>query len=79
MSETPYLEKGKKARIEGVVYCLTHTTVHGDTTDPYDYGYASCLTEASATGRGTGVTKAQVHRTLFVGLRKGDVDEDLVD
>lgn len=73
---TTYLEKSKTVRVEGKVYCLTHTTVHDDTLDPYDYGYKSCLTEATGDGTGAGVTKAQVHRTLFAGLRKGDVDEE---
>lgn len=73
MTTTGYLQKSKNVKVEGMVYCLAHTTVHEDTTDPYGYGYQSCLTEYN--GSGVGVTKAQVHRTLFAGLRKGDVDE----
>lgn len=71
--ESPTVERAVKRRVEGVVYCLTHTAVHDDTLDPYDYGEPSCLTEA-----GVGTTKAMVHRTVFVGLRKGDFDEEVL-
>lgn len=27
-------------RVDGEVYCDVHGCVHGETTDPYDYGYA---------------------------------------
>jgi hypothetical protein len=56
-----YLKRSAMLPVEGVVYCLTHTSVHDDTTDPYDYGYADC--------------NAKDHRPIYYRARKGDVDE----
>jgi hypothetical protein len=64
------LEKGKMLRVEGVVYCLTHTCVHEDTLDPYDEGSKTCW-EGMFGAR----TKAMVHRTVYYRARKGDIDE----
>lgn len=69
----PDLTKAKKVRVDGVVYCLTHTTVHDDTLDPYGEGRKSCFDEIYGER-----TKAMVHRTVFVGLRKGDIDEEVL-
>lgn len=66
------LEKSKMLKVEGEVYCLTHTCVHDDTLDPYGYGYPSCLKESEGTGMG--VTREMVHRTLYYRARKGDLD-----
>lgn len=71
MTDTEYLTRAKKIRIEGVVYCLTHTTVHDDTLDPYGEGRNSCWDDIYGER-----TKAMVHRTVFYGARKGDIDEE---
>lgn len=66
----PILERSKMQRIDEVVYCHTHTTVHENTVDPYNDGYPTCY------GGEYGVAKAQVHRTVYYRARKGDWDEE---
>jgi hypothetical protein len=61
------LERAKKVRIEGVVYCVEHTCVHDDTLDPYDEGRPSCFDNTYVER-----TKAMVHRPVYAGMRKGD-------
>lgn len=58
--------------VEDVVYCLSHTTVHADTTDPYGEGPGTCMKEW-----GSGISKAMVHRRVLYRARKGDIDERL--
>lgn len=65
------LEKAKKLKIDGVVYCLTHGCVHENTLDPYDEGRLSCWDNMWSGER----TRAMVHRTVFWGARKGDYPE----
>lgn len=67
------LTKAKKVKVVGVVYCLTHGGVHDDTLDPYGEGRNSCFDDMYEKR-----SKAMVHRTVFAGLRKGDIDEDEV-
>lgn len=71
-SEIEILDKGRMTRVEGYVYCHTHTCIHEDTLDPYGEGPNTCLTY---NGTGVGVTKAQVHRTVYYRSRKGDIAE----
>lgn len=63
--------RAKKVRVPGVVYCLTHGQVHEDTLDPFGEGSKTCW--ENMTGERT---KAMVHRTVFYGARKGDIDEE---
>lgn len=64
------LTKAKMLPVEGVVYCLTHTSVHDDTLDPFDEGSKTCW-EGMYGAR----TKAMVHRPVYYRARKGDIDE----
>jgi hypothetical protein len=61
------LERAKKVRIEGVVYCTEHTCVHDDTLDPYDEGRLSCFDNISGER-----WKGMVHRRVYAGMRRGD-------
>jgi len=60
-ARNPYLERAKMLPVDGVVYCLEHTAVHDDTTDPYGHGAPDC--------------EAKEHRTVYYRGRKGDIDE----
>ncbi len=60
-----YLTRAKMLPVEGVVYCLEHTAVHDDTTDPYGYGEPDC--------------KVEDHRAVLYRARKGDIDETLAN
>jgi hypothetical protein len=60
---SPYLHRAKMLLVEGVVYCLEHTAVHDDTTDPYGYGTPDC--------------KEKEHRPVYYRARKGDIDESV--
>jgi hypothetical protein len=60
-----YLSRAKMLPIEGVVYCLEHTAVHDDTTDPYGYGEPDC--------------SVKEHRAVLYRARKGDIDETLAN
>jgi hypothetical protein len=62
---SPYLDRAKMLPVEGIVYCLEHTAVHDDTTDPYDYGKPDC--------------DKKEHRPVYYRGRKGDIDESLDD
>lgn len=53
------LPKGSRVPVDGQVYCLEHTTVHDDTTDPYRYGEPDC--------------KVSDHRKLFWYSKRGDM------
>ena len=68
-----YLDRAKKVRVEGVIYCLTHTTIHDNTLDPYDEGRASCFDDLDFER-----TRDMVWRPVYVGLRKGDIDEEVL-
>lgn len=65
------LSRSKHVRDNSVVYCLTHTCIHDDTLDPYGEGYQTCF-----DGMYGEHTKAMVHRTVFIGYRKGDYEEE---
>lgn len=58
---TPYLVRPTMLPIQGVIYCLDHTAVHDDTTDPYRMGSEEC--------------RESEHRSVYYRGRKGDVDE----
>lgn len=68
--EVARLEKSKMQKIDGYVYCLTHTCVHEETTDPYEEGRRTCLIDSN--GSGIGVKKEDVHRTIHVRWKSGD-------
>jgi len=65
------LKKSKMLRVEGIVYCHTHTEVHEDSLDPYREGYLSCIPEHMCPR-----TASAVHRTVYYRARKGDWDDD---
>jgi len=59
-----FLKRSTMLPIEGIVYCLEHTLVHDDTTNPYGMGEESWC-------------KKEDHRTVYYRGHKGDVDERL--
>jgi hypothetical protein len=63
---SPYLDRAKMLPIEDIVYCLEHTAVHENTTNPFGEGPESWC-------------DAKEHRPVYYRGRKGDVDESLDD
>lgn len=62
-SSTPILTRAKMLPVDDVIYCLFHTAVHEDTTDPYSSGQAEC--------------EKSEHRPVYYRARKGDIDESI--
>ena len=94
---TPVEETGEAKRlvrptmlpVEGVVYCLDHTEVHDDTTDPYRMGYAECAVDEHRDGvlpgpqgrhRRAGGRRAPPRRVISLGPHEGlnSEERDLV-
>lgn len=68
---TGTLQKAKRVRMESQIYCLTHGSVHEATLDPFGEGSHTCF-EGMYGER----TIAMVWRSVFVGLRKGDYEDE---
>ena len=62
-STTPILTRAKMLPVDDVIYCLFHTAVHEDTTDPYNSGQPEC--------------EKSEHRPVYYRARKGDIDESI--
>lgn len=67
----PELDKPKNVRADSVVWCNHHGCIHENSLDPYNTGTQDCLTDAQHPYN----NKRSVHRTVYVGLRKGDWHE----
>jgi hypothetical protein len=63
---SPYLDRAKMLPIDDIVYCLEHTAVHEDTTNPFGEGPESWCDKKE-------------HRPVYYRGRKGDIDESLED
>jgi hypothetical protein len=63
---SPYLDRAKMLPIDDIVYCLEHTAVHENTTNPFGEGPESWC-------------DAKEHRPVYYRGRKGDIDESLDD
>ena len=62
-TESHLLTRAKMLPVDDVIYCLFHTAVHEDTTDPYNSGQPEC--------------EKSEHRPVYYRARKGDIDETI--